>query len=242
MYTAVVDEYDAVVDGENPFQGVVAGVWDGWLSVFLRHWVTCSVERTIGDAYLSIPTSLFTVVLQCSMPLVYTTYNLRAYVPRLGHKRLDHVLNMTRTLYNAALQERRDAWKHAGVTVKLYDQHKEFTGVRADDPEWQGLDVHIGRGALNRLDGAFQAFFRRVKDGGTPGFPRFKTESRWRTLDITRVGPRMIKPLGDGRWYLTIKGLPKLTVWATRELPPPERLRAIRVTKRNRRVSVSLGV
>ncbi len=38
------------------------------------------------------------------------------------------------------------------------------------------------RGAISRVDEAFGAFFRRVKNGETPGYPRFKSRARFRTI------------------------------------------------------------
>lgn len=54
------------------------------------------------------------------------TYQFKATLTKDGHRRLDATLRMSATLYNAALQERRDAWKMAGVGVSLYDPDAEF--------------------------------------------------------------------------------------------------------------------
>jgi hypothetical protein len=40
---------------------------------------------------------------------------------------------------------------------------------------------------LRRLDKAFSAFFRRMKAGETPGFPRFKGYDRFKALNIATV-------------------------------------------------------
>ena len=69
---------------------------------------------------------------------------------------------MLARLYNAALQERRDAYRMAGKSVSLYEQMTELTAIRGDDPEWAALDTSVGRGVLRRLDRAMNAFFRRL--------------------------------------------------------------------------------
>ena len=171
----------------------------------------------------------------------HTTYDLRAYSSNAGHRRIDAALRQCATLYNAGLQERRDAYKMAGHSLTMYDQMRQFTGVRADDPEWSALDAQIGRGVLHRLDKAFNAFFRRVKAGATPGFPRFKSGRRWRTLEIAEPRPCMVKDKGNGRWQVKIKGLPTLTVKIGRELPPSEQLKTLRIVKKGRRLFVNLG-
>lgn len=41
---------------------------------------------------------------------------------------------------------------------------------------------------MRRLDKAFQAFFRRLKDGETPGYPRFKSRNRFDTVEYPGYG------------------------------------------------------
>lgn len=97
--------------------------------------------------------------------------------------RLDAVLDLCRVLYNAALQERVDAWRKAHKSLSFYDQSKSLTTVRADDPAYAVLDATMTRmTVLRRLDLAFKGFFRRVKAGLTPGFPRYKGKGRFDTL------------------------------------------------------------
>lgn len=87
-------------------------------------------------------------------------------------------------LYNGALQHRRDAWCKQRVSVTCYDQQRELTLLRAADPEWASIPAWIERSALVRLDRAFIAFFRRVKCGQTPGFPRFRSRDRYDSFDL----------------------------------------------------------
>jgi putative transposase len=80
-----------------------------------------------------------------------------------------------RVLYNAALEHRRTAYARAGVSVRYGDQPGELKAIRADDAGGQGRWSFSSRQAtLRRLDKAFAAFFTRVREGRTPGFPRFK--------------------------------------------------------------------
>jgi putative transposase len=82
-------------------------------------------------------------------------------------------------LYNAALEERIDAWRKAGKHVFYYDQQNVLPQIKADRPEFEELGSHALQQTLRKLDLAFQAFFRRVKAGQTPGFPRFKSAKRF---------------------------------------------------------------
>ena len=81
----------------------------------------------------------------------------------------------TRQLYNAALEERREAWRMRKVSACLYGQCAQLKEIRTADPEGTGRWAFgCERAVLRRLDRAFQAFFRRVKDGEKPGCPRFR--------------------------------------------------------------------
>ncbi len=121
-------------------------------------------------------------------------------------------------------------------TPTHYDQLKEFTGVRADDPFWAGLDVNVGRGVLQRLERAKNAFFRRVKAGEKPCYPRFKSARHWRTLEMAEVRSPMIR-----NGTVRIKGLPAIRIPSKRELPSSADLKTLRITRAGRRVMVSLG-
>ena len=172
-----------------------------------------------------------------------TVLQFRAYTTRAGYRQLDEALRMHNTLYNAALQNRRDAWKMRRENISYNAQSKELTGLRQDFPEWSAQHRRLATGTLRRVDLAFQSFFRRVRQGQTPGFPRFKPQQRFRTLETHGVEPAMLRhyPEGD-RAVVRIKGLPDLELRLKgRELPPPSQLTMLRITREGRRCTVSLG-
>ncbi|MFN8694809.1 MAG: RNA-guided endonuclease InsQ/TnpB family protein, partial [Burkholderiales bacterium] len=82
-------------------------------------------------------------------------------------------------LYNAALQERIDAHRKAGKSISYFDQQNVLPEIKAARPEYVELGSHALQQTLRKLDLSFQAFFRRVKAGQTPGFPRFKAAARF---------------------------------------------------------------
>lgn len=94
------------------------------------------------------------------------------------------------SLYNGALRERRDAWRHASKTsVKYGMQSAQLKEIRAFDPERQGRwSFSSQQATLRRLDKAFAAFFRRVKAGETPGYPRFRGVNWFDTVDFPKNG------------------------------------------------------
>jgi putative transposase len=93
-------------------------------------------------------------------------------------------------LYNGALQERRDAWRHVSKTSVTYGQQSaQLKEIRAFDSERQGRwSFSSQQATLRRLDKAFQAFFRRIKAGLTPGYPRFRGVNLYDTVDFPRDG------------------------------------------------------
>lgn len=93
------------------------------------------------------------------------------------------------TLYNAALQERRDAYRHVSKTTIRYGQQSaQLKDIRACDPDQIRWSFSSQQATLRRLDKAFAAFFRRVKTGEKPGYPRFRSNARFDTVDFPRDG------------------------------------------------------
>ncbi|GIH61393.1 RNA-guided endonuclease InsQ/TnpB family protein [Microbispora siamensis] len=94
-----------------------------------------------------------------------------------------------RQLYNAALEHRRTGYRKAGVTVRYGDQSADLKDIRADDPAGQGRwSFSSQQATLRRLDKAFRAFFARVREGRTPGFPRFKGRGWFDTVEWPKDG------------------------------------------------------
>jgi putative transposase len=155
------------------------------------------------------------------------------------HLALERILEGQRLLYNAALQERTDAWRKQRATISCYDQMKSLTVICADDPGGYGaLPSRLSRATLRRLDEAFKGFFRRVKSGQTPGFPRFKPMSRWDSFGFAEFKGVSF----DGR-RLRFKGMPGgLRVHVHRELPRGARILSCHLRRDAKGWNVSLQV
>ena len=109
-------------------------------------------------------------------------YRYRLYPTRMQDAAMHETLERLRELYNAALQERRDAYRAAGKAPTCYEQQKSLIEVREVRPEYRAIHTHLLQDALTRLDRAYAAFFRRCKAGETPGYPRFKGRGRYHTF------------------------------------------------------------
>src|SRR6266542_4147479 len=107
----------------------------------------------------------------------------RAYKFRLRptarqHGDLQACLDDHRALYNAALEERGGRWRWNREPVRYGDQSAQLRDIRALCPEQSRWSFSSQQATLRRLNKAFDGFFRRVKAGQKPGFPRFRAEHR----------------------------------------------------------------
>ncbi len=121
-------------------------------------------------------------------------------------------LDLLRELYNAALQERRDAYRATGQSPSCYDQQKSIIEVREARPEYQDIHTHLLQDALTRLERAFKAFFRRCKDGEEPGYPRFKGPGRYNTFTFKDAANHNGAKLCAGEKRLQLSGIGKVKI------------------------------
>jgi putative transposase len=109
--------------------------------------------------------------------------------PTLNQERLlERTLTLCRHIYNAAVGERREAWRLRSVSVSHYQQKAELPGVKEAMPEYGEVNSQVLQDVVLRVDRAFQAYFRRVKPGETPGYPRFHGRNRYNSFTYPQVG------------------------------------------------------
>src|SRR5262245_34911572 len=101
---------------------------------------------------------------------------------------LDRTLILCRHVYHAAIEERREAWQKCGVSVGYYEQKAELPGIKEAMPEYAEVHSQVLQEVVQRVDRAFQAFFRRVKVGETPGYPRFHGRHRYNSITYPQFG------------------------------------------------------
>ncbi|MEO7741757.1 MAG: transposase [Usitatibacter sp.] len=143
------------------------------------------------------------------------TYRYRVSPAKDQHQALENILESQRQLYNAALQERIEAYRKAGVTRSYFDQTKALTEWRQSDSEARSVPLCIQRATLKRLDEAYRGFYRRVAAGDVPGFPRFRGKGRFDTF-----GFREFEGISLDKSRLRFKGMPgSLRVRFHRSLP-----------------------
>ncbi len=136
------------------------------------------------------------------------------------------VLRRCRELYNAGLQERHDAWQKCGVSITLGSQSAQLPEIKEVRPEYRDIHSQVLQDVLTRLDRAFQAFFRRIREGKAPGYPRFQGANRYNSFTYKQFGNGatldngylVLSKIGRlaVRWSRPLEGTPK-TVTLTHE-------------------------
>jgi len=101
---------------------------------------------------------------------------------RCQARALEALVDWSRDVYNGSLQHRRDAWHLAKAPISRFDQFNEVPSLREVCPQVARFGNQPVRGAISRVDEAFASFYRRTKEGQVPGYPRFKSRKRFRTV------------------------------------------------------------
>ena len=135
-------------------------------------------------------------------------FKYRLYPSQAQAVALEGQLTAARHLYNAALQERRDAWRMQRVSLNYYDQANQLRDIRAAG-DIALANYSACQDVLRRVDKVFRAFFARVKRGQAAGYPRFKGRDRYDSFTLPAYGDGC-KLLPEGK--LRVQGVGHLKV------------------------------
>jgi putative transposase len=97
-------------------------------------------------------------------------------------------LEECRWLFNYLLEERRKAWEESKKRLYYYNQTKALPLLKKERPSLSLVYSQILQNVAARVDLAFKHFFRRVRNGEKPGYPRFKGVGRYRSLTYPQFG------------------------------------------------------
>ncbi len=115
-------------------------------------------------------------------------YTFRLYPTRKQAQALIWTLDRCRELYNAALQERRDAFRMVGKRLNYYDQANQLPDIKAIREEYRDIHSQVLQDVLRKADKAYKAFFARCKHGATPGYPRYKGRNQFDSFTYPQGG------------------------------------------------------
>ena len=162
---------------------------------------------------------------------VRRSYKFRMRPTGRQHVALDACVQTHRELYNAALQERRDAWRHSKTRITYRVQSAQLSEIRAIRPDVGVWSFSSQQATLRRLNKAFDGFFRRVRSGMKAGYPRFKGAHRFDSVEWPKDG--------DGaRWHpdasrVYLQGIGQVKVTAHRKVRG--RVKTLQIHREGRR-------
>jgi putative transposase len=119
---------------------------------------------------------------------MFRAYKFRLEPNANQERELGIKLETHRRLYNSCLEQRKIAFETEKKSIKYTDQSTWFKNERASNPYLARLNFSSAQATMRRLDKSFQAFFRRVKAGEKPGYPRFKSRDRFDSFTYPSVG------------------------------------------------------
>src|SRR5215831_7211002 len=154
------------------------------------------------------------------------TYEFKLRTNKKFVEACERELEHSRQIYNAALAERISCYQITGASLGYNEQSRHLTEARTL-PEVKAHLRTVQQDALERVEEAFKGFFRRVRNGEKPGFPRFKGKDRYHTFSqqYEKIRPCLVK--GD---KLTVPGVGSCRVRLSR--PIEGQCKQLRITHR----------
>ena len=116
------------------------------------------------------------------------SFKYRLYATPKTLAKTEEVLNLCRILYNLCLEQRKNAWKYHQKSLTASRQMLQLPDLKKAFPEFVKVPSQTRQDVIQRLDKAYQAFFRRIKAGEKPGFPRFKSADRYDSFVLKQAG------------------------------------------------------
>jgi putative transposase len=152
-------------------------------------------------------------------------FKFRAYPTRPQDGRAVRLLADHCDLYNAALEERREAWRMDQVSISYGMQSAQLKEIRRADPEGQGRHSFTAQQqTLRRLNTVFAAFYARA-EMGKAGYPRFKPYRRFSQVGFVAGDGAKWTPAPPGRWArAAFQAVGSVKVRQHRPVPGPVKL------------------
>ncbi len=117
-----------------------------------------------------------------TVKIVHKSYKFRIYPTKAQVKTLEMTLDLCRELYNAALQERRDAWRLERKSVSYFEQQNQLPVIRKIREDVKTVNAQVLQDVLRRIDKIYQNYFKRVTQDKKIGNPRFKGKNRYNSF------------------------------------------------------------
>lgn len=124
------------------------------------------------------------------------SYKYRLYPTSSQKARFEETLGFCCQLYNAAMQERREAWYKNHIHISMFSQNTQLSAIKESCPEYKDIYAQVLQNVLWRVNRVYDAYFRRIQEGEKPKLPRFRGTSRYdsftypQSLVNSRAGTR----------------------------------------------------
>ena len=135
------------------------------------------------------------------MKAIRKAYKFRIYPTKAQTTTLRQHLGICRELYNSALQERNEAYDRFKKfeerpdvcarfkkSISFKAQCEQLPKIKLSRPDVAMVYSQTLQDVLHRIDKAFDNFFRRVKNGETPGYPQYKSANRYNSITYPQLG------------------------------------------------------
>lgn len=121
------------------------------------------------------------------------TYKYRLKPTKTQQRLLERMLELCCYVYNETLATRKNAYEQRGESLNYYATAKLLPLWKQTKPELKQVYSQVLQNVQIRVDLAFQAFFRRVKQGEKEvGYPRFKGYGWYDSLTYPQYGKGVV--------------------------------------------------
>ena len=124
-------------------------------------------------------------------------YTFKLYPNATQAAELDRQRVMHCRLYNGLLQQRQEAYERQRKSLTYFDQCKEITALRADDEDYRALSRASMDATAQRIDRAYQAYFKR--------WGEIKTNPSAKAKALADLAEKNAKRRAMGRRLLTLR-------------------------------------
>jgi len=153
------------------------------------------------------------------------TFKYRAYPKKDTATNTLNAIELCRELYNLTLEQRILAYNQRKTSLSCYDQINQLPELKKEFPEYKQVPSQSLQDVCERVNRAYKNFFKRVKQGETPGFPRFKGKGWYDSITLKQAGWKI-----EGS-YLIIKKFGGFKIKFHRDIPKEAEIKTINIRK-----------
>lgn len=121
--------------------------------------------------------------------LTIKSYKFRLYPNSEQKTLLEKTFGCCRFVYNHYLAKSIEDYENTRKSNSCNQNCKDLTHLKKDYKWLSEVSSTALQQSIRHLDAAYQNFFRRVKQGKTPGFPKFKRKSSNQSFTVPKDAP-----------------------------------------------------